>query len=142
MLWVNFMGWEELKKGTLSIGKFEGYEICYDASKKEFLAYVKDEILRAKSQQLLERQIKEVLEVKFDKVIEVSKYHIAPPQVIQVVKRGNRFFMIDGKLKATDYYDLHQYNEEVFKELTELAKQYGEIEEKWRRLVDGLPNIH
>jgi len=135
------LSWEELKRGMLSIAKFEGYEICYDASNKEFLAYVKNEILRAKSQQLLERQIREVLEVKFDKVISVSSYQIVAPTVIQVVKRGNRFFSVDGKLKPVDAYDLYEYDEAIFKELTKLAEQYSKIEERWRNLVGSLQNL-
>jgi len=63
------MDWEEIKKNTIEIGKFQDHEIRYNQHKKEFLAFVKDQIISAKSQQLLERQIKELLEVKFEKVI-------------------------------------------------------------------------
>jgi len=136
------LSWEELKKGTLSIGKFEGCEICYDAGNKEFLAYVKEEIVRAKSQQLLERQIKALLEVKFDKVLYVEKYRFAKPEIIQVVKRGSRFFSVqDGKLKPIDSYNLHEYSDAAFKELTELVEQSERIQQRWYRIIDGIPNL-
>ena len=139
---MHTVNWLEIKKFTIEIGKFEGCEVRYNTSKKEFLALVNDQIISAKSQQQLERQIKEILEVKFDKAMEVRKYRISPPQIIQVVKRGNRFFSIwEGKLKPAESYDLHEYDEEKFKKLTELAKQYSNIETEWRRLIDGLPSL-
>jgi len=136
------LSWEDIKKETIKIGKFRGYKIHYDYMKKEFLACVKDEILRAKSQQILEKQINVLLEVKLDKVIHVERYRIAPPELIQVVQRGDKCFGVyDGKLKPISSMDLYEYSEEAYNELKSLAEQNKKIEEQWRQRIDSMRSL-
>lgn len=134
--------WKLLKNETIEIGKFQDFEIRYNPHKKQFVSFVKGKVITAKSEQALERQIKQILEVKFDKVIDVRNWDIGRPEILQVVKRGTRFYSVkNGKLKPIDSYHLHEYNEEIFKELTQLAEKYFKIKDRWQTLVNKLRRL-
>lgn len=134
--------WEDIKRETIEIGKFEGFEIRYNSHRKEFLSFVKGEILTAKSQLALERRIKAILQVKFDKVIIVREWDISLPIVVQAVKRGHRLYAVqEGKLKPIDGYYAYEYKEKVLEKLNNLVKQHSKIEGRWQELINRLRRV-